>query len=91
MSLAYAMTTHNCQGETLKEVILDFGPDLERKIKNYICPGSFYVAITRVWEGNKLYLKSFDKSYIQVNKSIEEKVNAMTKFRPFKFKKSAET
>ena len=87
LSLAYAMTAHKCQGETLEEVIIDFGPDLERKIKNYICPGSFYVALTRVRESKKLYLKSFDKSYIQVNKSIEEKVNAMKKFRPYRFKK----
>ena len=62
LSLAYAMTAHKCQGETLDEVIIDFGPDLEKKIKNYICPGSFYVAVTRVREGKKLYLKSFDKS-----------------------------
>ena len=57
------------------------------KIKNYICPGSFYVAVTRVREGNKVFLNSFDNSYIQVNKAIEEKVEAMKKFRPYKFKK----
>ena len=87
LSLAYAMTAHKCQGETLDQVIIDFGPNLELKIKNYICPGSFYVALTRVREGNKVFLKSFDKSYIQVNKSIEEKIEAMKKFRPYKFKK----
>ena len=62
LSLAYAMTAHKCQGETLDQVIIDFGPNLELKIKNYICPGSFYVALTRVREGNKVFLKSFDKS-----------------------------
>ena len=33
-----------------EEVIIDFGPDKERGIKNFICPGSFYVALTRVRE-----------------------------------------
>ena len=87
ISLAYALTAHKCQGETLDEVIIDFGTDVEHKIKNYICTGSFYVALTRVREGCKVFLKSFDRSYIQVNKSIEEKVNAMRKFRPYIFKK----
>ena len=87
LSLAYAMTAHKCQGETLDQVIIDFGPNLELKIKNYICPGSFYVALTRVREGKKVFLKSFDKSYILVNKSIEEKIEAMKKFRSYKFKK----
>ena len=87
LSLAYAMTAHKCQGETLEEVIIDFGPNIELNIKNYICPGSFYVALTRVREGNNVYLKSFDRSYIQVNKAIEYKVEAMKRFRPYKFKK----
>ena len=87
LSLAYAITAHKCQGETLEEVIIDFGPDLIHKIRNYICPGSFYVALTRVRLGSKVFLKSFDKSYIQVNKSIEEKVEAMIKFRHYNFKK----
>ena len=87
LSLAYAITAHKCQGETLEEVIIDFGPDLANKIKNYICPGSFYVALTRVKMGSKAFLKSFDAKYIQVNKSIEEKVAAMRKFRQYKFKK----
>ena len=50
LSLAYSVTAHKCQGETLDEVIIDFGADQEHKIKNYICPGSFYVALTRVRE-----------------------------------------
>ena len=57
------------------------------KIKNYICPGSFYVALTRVRMGIKVFLRSFDKSYIKVNKSIEENVGAMRKFRKYNFKK----
>ena len=87
LSLAYAITAHKCQGETLNEVIIDFGPDKEHKIKNYICPGSFYVALTRVREGVKVFLRSFNKSYILVNKKIEEKVDAMIKHRSYVFKK----
>ena len=87
LSLAYAITAHKCQGETLDEVIIDFGPDLVNKIKNYICPGSFYVALTRVREGSKVFLRSFHKSYILVNKKIEEKVDAMIKHRSYTFKK----
>ena len=56
-------------------------------MKNYICPGSFYVALTRVREGKKVFLRSFDKSFIKVNQSIEEKVDAMKKYRKYIFKK----
>ena len=87
LSLAYALTAHKCQGETLDEVIIDFGPDKENNLKNYICPGSFYVAITRVREGKKVFLRSFEKSFIQVNKKIEEKVESMIKFRSYEYKK----
>ena len=44
-------------------------------------------AFFRPKAGCKVYLKSFDRSYIQVNKAIEEKVNAMRKFRPYLLKK----
>ena len=87
LSLAYALTAHKCQGETLEEVIVDFGADKENKISNYICNGSFYVAITRVREGCKLFLRSFETSFIAVNEKIEEKVNAMRKFDYYRMKK----
>ena len=87
LSLAYALTAHKCQGDTLEEVIIDFGVDVEQKIKNYILPGSFYVALTRVKMGDKVFLKSFEKSYIKANQAIEGKVDAMKKFRQYNFKK----
>ena len=87
LSLAYALTAHKCQGETLNEVILDFGQDLANKIRNYICAGSFYVALTRVREGDRVFLKSFEKSYIKVDKNIQEKVDAMINHRSYEFKK----
>ena len=87
LSLAYGLTSHKCQGETLDEVIIDFGADAVNKVKNFICPGSFYVALTRVKMGSKVFLRSFEKSFIKVNKSIEDKVDAMRKFRKYNFKK----
>ena len=87
LSVAYAVTAHKSQGETLEYVIVDFGPDKENNIKNFICAGSFYVAISRVRESRCLFLKSFDPSYIQVNQSIQEKMDAMLKFRRYEFKK----
>lgn len=61
----------------MNEVIIDFGSDKKNNIKNYICGGSFYVALTRVKEGAKVFLKSFDESYIKVDERIEEKMAAM--------------
>ena len=87
LSLAYALTSHKCQGDTLEEVIIDFGSDKVNKIKNYILPGSFYVALTRVKMGSGVFLRSFERNFIKANESIEEKVNAMRKFRPYTFKK----
>ena len=45
------------------------------------------MALTRVKEGSKVFLKSFDTSYIKVNKDIAEKIKAMKQFRPYNFKK----
>ena len=88
LSLAYALTAHKSQGWTLDdEVILDFGDDKDHNIKSYIIPGSFYVSITRVREGRKLFLKSFDLSYIKTDPRIEEKVDAMLTHCKYPFKK----
>ena len=88
LTLSYAITAHKSQGETLDEVKIDFAADKERNIKNYIIPGSFYVTLTRVNLGSKVYLRSFDKSFIKVNKSIEEMVDAtMRKSDAYTFKK----
>ena len=87
LSLAYAVTAHKCQGLTLDEVIIDFGPEPDLKIKAFIIAGSFYVALTRVRLGKNVYLKSFDVSYIQVNEAIEKKIEAMIACRSYVFKK----
>ena len=80
LTLAYALTSHKCQGQTLDEVIIDFRD-------TRVFPGSFYVALTRVKIGNKVYLRQYDRSYISVNEEVERKLAAMKLFRnyvPFK-------
>merc|ERR1712081_90261 len=69
MVLGYAITTHKSQGDSLKEVIIDFEPDEEEK-KSFITDGSFYVAITRASEAKNVYLKQWKRSYIKVHRSI---------------------
>ena len=85
LSLAYAMTAHKCQGDTLEYVIVDFQPTSANKV--FIDQGSFYVAITRVKSASKLFLKSFDTSYIKVHPKVEYEIETMRKFRSYKFLK----
>ena len=87
LSLAYAITARKCLGETLNEVIIDFDGDKEHKIRPFMCAGSFYVALTRVKKGSKVFLRNFDRSYIIADKSIEDKIQAMRKFNSYNFKK----
>ena len=56
ITLAYAITTFKCQGDTLEEVIIDFSQ--EPGDRTNIQYGSFYVALTRVKEGSKVFLKN---------------------------------
>ena len=49
--LAYAVTAHKSQGDTLEEILIDFTGDQKTKTKPYICKGSFYTAITRAKKG----------------------------------------
>ena len=82
ITLAYALTAHKCQGETFKGgVIVDFAD-------GFIMNGSFYVAISRVTTCDKLFLRSFDLSYVKVNKGVEEKIEIMRNNQPYKFKKT---
>ena len=85
LTLAYAMTAHKCQGSTLDEVIVDFrGIDKET---GYIDNGSFYVAITRVTEASKLYLRTFERKHIKVDPKIEWEINTMRMARSYQMKK----
>ena len=84
--LAYAVTAHKSQGESLEEVCVDFTTD-EKNKKPYIIAGSFYVAITRATKSENVYLKDFDRNYIKCNPSIAEKIDSMRIIRPYRFKK----
>ena len=86
LTLAYAMTAHKCQGSTLNEVIVDFRGTGE-KGTGYIERGSFYVAITRVTEANKLYLRNFERNHILVDPRVEFEINTMRKVRRYQMKK----
>ena len=79
LTLGYCLTAHKCQGETYDGgVIIDFRD-------GFVISGSFYVAITRVKSGNKLFLKDFDSTYIKPSKDIEEKIEHMRKNKPYLF------
>ena len=81
LTLAYSITAHKCQGQTFDGgVIIDFKD-------GYIINGSFYVAVTRVRSGDKLFLRNFDISYIKVTKGVEEKIENMREKKPYIFKK----
>ena len=79
------MTAHKCQGDTLEYVIVDFQPTSANKV--FIDQGSFYVAITQVKSASKLFLKSFDTSYIKVHPKVEYEIETMRKFKRYKFLK----
>ena len=81
LTLAYAVTSHKSQGQTLEEVIVDFsGP-------GRINDGSFYTAISRVKKGSSLYLKDFKISYIKANPEVAKKMKAMQLLKPYNFMK----
>ena len=84
--LAYAVTAHKSQGESLEEVTIDFTTDAKGK-RPYIIAGSFYVAITRATKADNVYLKGFEKSYIKAEPRIAEKIDAMRLTKPYIFKK----
>ena len=72
MTLAYAITSYKCQGDTLDEVIIDFSNEPGERAN--IQWGSFYVALTRVKEGKNVYLKNFNEAYITYNVKVENKI-----------------
>ena len=54
LTLCYAITSHKCQGKTLKEAIIDFTGKGAK-----IGSGAFYTAMSRVRNGKDLYLTGF--------------------------------
>ena len=68
----------------MEKVIIDFrgGPR-----GAHIDVASFYTAITRVTNGNNLYLRSFKKSFIRNNPAVEFEINRMRQLKPVKYRK----
>ena len=63
--LAWSLTTHKSQGATLDYAICDVGPSI-------FAPGQAYVALSRVRNKNGLFLSSFYKKSIMVDKQALE-------------------
>ena len=81
LTLCYALTAHKCQGQTMEEVIIDF---IESK---RIDAGSFYTAMSRVRNGQSLFLRDFKPNYISANESVERQMKSMQISVPVTFKK----
>jgi ATP-dependent DNA helicase PIF1 len=60
--LAYALTSHKIQGLTLKNAVCD--------IADCFCEAQVYVVLSRVQHLEGLYLKTFNKLRIKVNKTM---------------------
>jgi ATP-dependent DNA helicase PIF1 len=60
--LAYALTSHKVQGLTLKTAVCDIG--------DCFCEAQVYVVLSRVQHLEGLYLKTFNKRKIKVNKTM---------------------
>ena len=82
LTLCYAITAHKSQGQTLEEVIIDFSEKNSR-----INCGSFYTALSRVRNGENVFLKDFKPEYIKANPDVEKKMESMKHSRPYIFKK----
>ena len=65
----------------------DEGSQKKKKKYNCIFNGSFYVAITRVKEAGKLWLRSFDKCFIRTDPRVEYEIETMKIARPYKMLK----
>ena len=65
----------------MESVIVDFRD-------GYIICGSFYVAITRVRDGNNLFLRDFSPDYIKVSSQVNETIKTMKENMPYMFLKT---
>ena len=64
----------------MEYVIVDFSD-------GYIKEGTFYVAITRVTSGDKLFLRDFNSAYIKANPKVNQKIIDMRERSPYIFHK----
>lgn len=71
LMLAYSVTIHKSQSLTLDSAILD--------LEDCFCDHQIYVALSRLKSLNGLYLKSFNKNKITVNKKMREFLENLVK------------
>jgi len=83
--LAYAITAHKSQGQTLDDVIIDFSDKNKRKTPT--SAGIFYVAATRVKKLSNLYLRSFDHSMIMCSKVVMSELERLRNHAVYTFYK----
>ena len=74
LRVAFAMTIHKCQGQTLDSVVVS--------LKGYFSPGQAYVALSRCKHLSDLYITDFNKKSIKCNKSGLQAVQMMTDDQP---------
>ena len=75
------LTSFQVQGETLDAVIGDFRD-------GFVKEGSFYVAITRIRNGNNLFLRDFHPGYAKVSRDVNNKITDMRKNKQYSFFKT---
>ena len=73
--------TFQSQGQTLEEVLIDFGE------KPMILNGLFYTAMSRVKRGENLYIRKFVEKSVKANPVVEQKKAAMEMCSRYQFKK----
>jgi len=83
--LAYAITAHKSQGQTLDDVIIDFSEENRRRTPT--SAGIFYVAATRVKKLSSLYLNSFDRSMIVCSKVVTAELERLRNHGRYTFYK----
>ena len=80
LTLAYAITAHKSQGDTVEKCIVDFDD-------RYNVFGMFYVAITRIKSKLNLYLRRFKETFIQCYDKLKYELETMVQTKQYMMKK----
>ena len=75
LTLAWAVTIHKCQGQTLPENVIDMTP---AKVK--FKPGEAYVAFSRMRTLEKLHIINYTCSQIHVSEHVEKEMKRLRKY-----------
>ena len=74
LKVAFAMTIHKCQGQTLDAVVVS--------LKGYFGPGQAYVALSRCKSLSGLHITEFDPKCIKLNKAGLRALETMKQHQP---------